>query len=110
MHGRNAALIERYFPRYRAPGQRYQAELNKSVSAETVWLELGCGKRICKDDELNRELPSRARLVVGVDLDPQLSTHSTIRNLVRCDAGALPFRDGAFTLASSSMVLEHIEN
>lgn len=110
MHGRNAALIQRYFPGYRPPGLKYQAVLDQHVGPDTVWLELGCGKRICKDERLNRELPERARLVVGVDLDPELSRHGTIRNLVRCDAAALPFRDGVFTLVSSSMVLEHLEH
>jgi ubiquinone/menaquinone biosynthesis C-methylase UbiE len=112
MHGRNAALIRRYFPHYQAPGVRYQSTLSRHVGADTVWLELGCGRRICKDEALNRELPGRARLVVGVDLDSGLvqHKHSSIRNLVRCNAEALPFRDGVFTLVTSSMVLEHVEH
>jgi ubiquinone/menaquinone biosynthesis C-methylase UbiE len=110
MHGRNAALIRRFFPGYQPPGLRYQAVLDQQVGPETVWLELGCGKRICKDEKVNHDLPERARLVVGVDLDPGLSRHTSIRNLVRCDAAALPFRDGVFTLVSSSMVLEHLEH
>src|SRR5262249_37833053 len=76
---------------------------------DTVWLDLGCGKRICSDEDLNQGLPRRARFVVGVDLDPGLGQHSSIGNLLRCDASALPFRDGAFTLVTSSFVLEHLE-
>lgn len=109
MHGRNSALIQRYFPGYRSPKARYQAVLDGLVTADTVWLDLGCGKRICADDALNRELPRRARCVVGVDLDPGLSQHSSIRNLLRCDAAALPFRDGAFNLVTTSFVAEHLE-
>ena len=70
MHGRNTTLIQRYFPSYRSPKQRYQAVVDELVKPDTVWLELGCGKRICADDKLNQGLPQRARFVVGVDLDP----------------------------------------
>jgi ubiquinone/menaquinone biosynthesis C-methylase UbiE len=109
MQGRNTALIRRYFPNYRSPKLRYQALLDSIVGRDTAWLELGCGKRICADETLNRELPGRARFVVGVDLDPHLREHDSIRNLVRCDASALPFRDGAFNLVTSSFVFEHLE-
>jgi ubiquinone/menaquinone biosynthesis C-methylase UbiE len=109
MHGRNASLIGRYFPGYRSPKARYQAALDGLVDGKSVWLDLGCGKRICSDDALNEGLPRRAQFVVGVDLDPALSKHSSIDNLLRCDASALPFRDGAFTLVTSSFVLEHLE-
>jgi SAM-dependent methyltransferase len=107
MHGRNAALIQRYFPQYRSPKLRYQAVVDELAKDDTVWLELGCGKRICMDDGLNAELPRRVRFVVGADLDPGLAQHESIRSLVRCDASALPFRDGTFTLVTSSFVAEH---
>src|SRR5262245_6858086 len=47
MKGRNAALIERYHPSYRSPKLRYQSLLDQLVDSNTVWLELGCGKRVC---------------------------------------------------------------
>ncbi len=109
MRGRNEAMIRRYFPKYRSPKLRYQKVLDQQVKPDAVWIELGCGRRICADDRLNRELPRRARFVVGVDLDAGLAGHSSIRNLVRCDAAKLPFRSGVFTLATSSMVVEHLE-
>lgn len=108
MHGRNATLIRRYFPAYRSPKVVYESVLAELVQSETVWLDLGCGYTICGDRELNRELPRRARLVVGCDRDPYLSRHSSIDHLVLCDAAALPFRDGSFTLVTSSMVVEHL--
>ncbi len=110
MQGRNTALIERYFPRYRSPKMVYQALLDDLVDEQTVWLELGCGKRICADDRLNDELPKQARFAVGVDLDPALGGHSSLSALARCDAAALPFRDETFTLVTSSMVVEHLEH
>ena len=109
MRGRNAALIARYFPGYRSPKAEYEAVLNARVQPDTVWLDIGCGRRICTDDRLNAELPRRARLTVGIDGDPHLSRHSSITNLVHCDAAALPFRSGVFSLVTASMVVEHLE-
>ncbi len=108
MRGRNATLIRRYFPNYRSPKRVYESALAELVGPDTVWLDLGCGHSICSDDDLNSELPRRARLVVGCDRDPYLSRHSSINHLVLCDAAALPFRDGVFTLITSSMVVEHL--
>jgi SAM-dependent methyltransferase len=110
MDGRNAALIERYYPAYRSPKLVYQQVVDERVRQETVWLDIGCGKRICADDALNSELPRRARLAVGCDRDPHLSRHASFRHLVLCDASALPFRSGVFTLVTASMVVEHLED
>ena len=110
MHGRNAAMIQRYFPAYRSPKVAYQTVLDRLVKPDTVWLEIGCGKRICADDRLNAELPRRARFAVGTDLSPALRGHRSIHNLVRCDAANLPFREGVFSLITSAMVAEHLEH
>src|ERR1700690_1738604 len=109
MDGRNAKIIQRYFPRYRAPKAAYEEVLDQRMRRDTVWLDIGCGKRVCGDDRLNAELPRRARLAVGCDQDPYLRKHSSIKHLVLCDASALPFRDGVFNVVTASMVLEHLE-
>ena len=110
MDGRNAAVIDRYYPGYRSPKLVYQQVLDERIRSDTVWLDIGCGKRVCADDALNAELPRRARITVGCDRDPHLSRHSSIRHLVLCDASALPFRSGVFSLVTASMVVEHLEN
>jgi SAM-dependent methyltransferase len=110
MEGRNASMIARFFPRYRSPKSVYEEVLDGQVGADTVWLDIGCGKRLCGSDDLNAELPRRARLTVGCDRDPYLSKHTSIRHLVICDASALPFRDATFNLVTASMVLEHLED
>ncbi|MFQ5664904.1 MAG: methyltransferase domain-containing protein [Candidatus Binatia bacterium] len=110
MHGRNAAVARRYYPGYRPPKQAYQEVLDQQVQSDTSWLDIGCGRRVCADKTLNRLLPRRARLTVGCDRDPYISGHSSVRNLVLCDAAALPFRNGVFSLVSASMVLEHLED
>jgi ubiquinone/menaquinone biosynthesis C-methylase UbiE len=110
MDGRNAALIERLYPGYRSPKLVYQQVLNEQVRPDTIWLDIGCGRRICADDALNAQLPRRARLAVGCDRDSHLSRHSSIKHLVLCDASALPFRSGVFNLVTTSMVVEHLEH
>lgn len=109
MDGRNAATIERYYPEYRSPKLVYEQVLNERAHPDTVWLDIGCGRRICADESLNAELPRRVRMAVGCDRDPHLSRHSSIKHLVLCDAAALPFRSGVFTLVTASMVAEHLE-
>ncbi len=110
MDGHNTAVIQRYFPGYRSPKLAYQDVLNERVQPDTVWLDIGCGKRICTDAALNNELPRRASLTVGCDRDPHLSRHSSIKHLVLCDAAALPFRRGAFNLVTAAMVVEHLRD
>lgn len=67
MDRRNTAIIERYFPGYRSPKATYQAMLDETVRADTVWLDIGCGKRICADDDLNIALPRRLHLGHRID-------------------------------------------
>ncbi len=110
MDGRNARLIERYYPQYRSPKLVYQQVLKEHIRPDTVWLDIGCGRRICADDALNAELPRRAHMAVGCDRDAHLSRHSSIEHLVLCDASALPFRDGVFSVVTASMVVEHLED
>lgn len=109
MDGRNTAIIERYYPEYRSPKLVYQQVLNERARPDTVWLDIGCGRRICADEALNAELPRRVRMAVGCDRDPHLRRHSSIKHLVLCDASALPFRSGVFSLVTASMVAEHLE-
>jgi ubiquinone/menaquinone biosynthesis C-methylase UbiE len=102
MDGRNASLIERYYPGYRSPKRIYEQVLGEQVGPATVWLDIGCGKRICADDALNAALPRRARIAVGCDRNPHLCRHSSIKHLVL-------FRAGVFNLVTASMVVEHLE-
>lgn len=109
MRGKNTALIERYFPEYRSPKRAYEETLEECVRPGTFWLDLGCGRKFTGNAELNAKLARRAGLIVGCDRDPHLRRHENIRDLVLCDAAALPFRDETFDLVTASMVAEHLE-
>jgi ubiquinone/menaquinone biosynthesis C-methylase UbiE len=100
-----------------APGLRYCLDvyedvLASSVSRETRWLDLGCGHNVLPQWRAEQEqaLTRRAAQVVGLDFDmPSLRNHHSISQLVRGDISRLPFRDGSFSLISSSMVFEHLK-
>lgn len=109
MHGKNAALIRKYYPNYQSPKRVYERLLEATVTPDTVWLDVGCGRRLTGNNELNQSLAQRARFIVGCDRDPHLKRHETVRHLVLCDAAALPFRNETFNLVTASMVAEHLE-
>jgi len=110
MQGRNASMIRRFFPAYRSPKRAYEAALNRHVKAGAAWLDIGCGRTLSGDPELNEELTRRAGLIVGCDRDPHLGRHATVRDLTLCDAGELPFQDDTFDLVTASMVAEHLRD
>jgi len=108
MQGRNAALIQRYFPKYESPKRAYEVALDHYVRPGCTWLDIGCGRTLCGDPELNLELTRRAGLIVGCDRDPHLKRHVSVRDLTLCDASQLPFENGTFDLVTASMVAEHL--
>lgn len=110
MHGEHAALIRKYYPTYRSPKRAYEELLSATIQPGSKWLDIGCGRRLTANRELNAELTRRAALVVGCDRDPHLRRHETLSHLVICDAAALPFRSGTFDYITASMVAEHLEH
>jgi ubiquinone/menaquinone biosynthesis C-methylase UbiE len=110
MQGRNAAIVERYFPKYRSPKRVYERALDRHVKSGAVWLDIGCGRTLSGDPELNEELTRRAGLIVGCDRDPHLQRHATVRDLTLCDASELPFESGTFDVVTASMVAEHLQH
>lgn len=101
-----------------APGLRYsqysyEEAIAQHVSAETRWLELGCGHAVLPAwrFEQERELVQKARFVAGLDYDlPSLKLHRTISRLVRGDITRLPYQNGTFDLVTMNMVVEHLDN
>ena len=110
MKGRNSALAQRLFPGYRSPKRLYEASLDRYVKPGATWLDIGCGRTLSGDAELNQELTRRAGLIVGCDADPHLQRHATVRDLALCDASELPFQSGTFDLVTASMVAEHLRD
>ena len=106
---------------FMVPGLRnaqfsYRDLLKTSIMPQTRWLDLGCGHQILpawmpQSDGDQAEMIRRCELIVGLDRDqPGLMKHKYIVNRLLGDLEHLPFRPGAFNLATANMVVEHIEN
>jgi SAM-dependent methyltransferase len=100
------------------PGVRYhqydyEDSLRELVIPGLKWLDLGCGRTLLPEwrRQQEKELTSIPKLLVGIDEDrASLGDHSAIRALVDGRISALPFDDGAFDLATSNMVVEHLRD
>jgi SAM-dependent methyltransferase len=84
--------------------QHFLTELERHVTPRSVVLDIGAGA-----GELNSYvLKGRVQRMVGVDLDPRVTTNPLLDEGVLAEAGALPFADSTFDIAFSVYVLEHI--
>jgi ubiquinone/menaquinone biosynthesis C-methylase UbiE len=87
--------------------------IRQHLTQPVRWLDSGCGWRLLGEDlePLENELVSRARLVVGVDLDfSHLRKHLNISRRICASLGSLPFADASFDLITCNMVVEHLQS
>lgn len=85
---------------FRHVDMSYEREVRRFAGRR--WIDLGCGS-----NGLVREQRGRHPLAVGVDADPAYLQRGLGPDLLG-DISALPFQDGAFGLATSYMVVEHL--
>jgi len=91
----------------------YGTTLEKYVSRQTRWLDLGCGWRLLGKDlePIEDGLVAAAKSVVGCDMDfHNLKKHRNIKKRALGSADDLPFRDGSFDLVTCNMVVEHFRD
>jgi SAM-dependent methyltransferase len=91
----------------------YENVLNRNVTSETVWLDLGCGHQLLPEWRFSEEqnLVNRSRAIFGLDYDlPSLTQHRTIKSRVQGDISHLPFPGETFDLVTANMVVEHLDN
>lgn len=114
-------LLYRFYDwlqRYIAPGLRYcqdefEDAIRSSVTPNSVWLDLGCGHKILPDwrAEAENHLVETAAAIVGLDYDmPSLRNNESISSCVRGDISQLPFEAESFSVVTSNMVFEHLED
>ncbi|MEW6209036.1 MAG: class I SAM-dependent methyltransferase [Acidobacteriota bacterium] len=99
-----------------APNLKYSQTIYEEIVREhvrdgSVWLEAGCGHQIFPEwrSSEEQETVSRARMVVGVDLDFEgMKKHRTIERVVYSNLEQLPFASESFGLVTCNMVVEHL--
>jgi ubiquinone/menaquinone biosynthesis C-methylase UbiE len=86
--------------------QHFLAALERHINPASVVLDVGAGA-----GELNSyDLKGRVRRIVGVDLDPRVTSNPLLDEGIQAEAGELPFADNSFDVAFSIYVLEHISD
>ena len=108
-------LLARYAPNAIHEQYSYVDRLKELVEPGMTWLDAGCGHNVIAPwvnaaDSIEDELLSRAKLVIGCDVDAvSLVKESPIRR-VACNLEQLAFADQAFDLISCNMVVEHLQD
>ncbi len=85
---------------------RFADVIHDYVRRDDVMLDAGCGSgRVFQYQFDARQRPAR---IVGVDVTGEPAGNRNIDSAARADLAALPFREGAFDIAISSHVAEHL--
>ena len=106
-------LVRRTVPALVSNRILYDKAVCDLVSNQTLWLDARCGHILLGSREIDEELAlvKRARFACGCDGDSEaIRQHRSLSNLVVCNLTALPFKPSSFTLITSKMVVEHLDN
>ena len=105
------SMERRIVPDLRYSQSHFESLLGEYVTADTRWLDIGCGRHLLPPwrAQQERSLLARCKQVVGIDLDhASLRDNRSIPLLSLSSVRELPFRDGAFSLVTANMVVEHL--
>ena len=95
---------------YYGPDDYYEALMLRLVTADTSWLDVGCGRAIFPSNpRLAKLLADRARLLVGVDPDETLDENPFVHERVRSEFESYN-GEHRFDLVTLRMVAEHVTN
>jgi ubiquinone/menaquinone biosynthesis C-methylase UbiE len=106
-------LRDKYFPESKNCQELYEDMVETYLNRDTIWLDAGCGHKLLHhwDEEKSRRFASLIAKVVGLDGDlPSLRKHQDLSFRVAGNLTHFPFRANSFSLLTSNMVVEHIEN
>jgi SAM-dependent methyltransferase len=104
MRQKTEALEARFYPGYRSEDDVFRDMLGRYPVEGKVVLDAGCGS-----GRFEHDLGKRARVVVGVDLTPDIASNRRVDYRVIGDLARLPVADGSVALVLSKYVLEHLK-
>jgi ubiquinone/menaquinone biosynthesis C-methylase UbiE len=106
-------LEKRMVPELESSQYPYFRRVTESLTAGSMWLDLGCGHHVFGDwmEAEQAQAVSKAREVVGIDLDfPAMLRNTGIGDKVMGRLEALPFAGDRFDLVTANMVVEHLKD
>ncbi len=93
---------------YFLPSEYYESLVSGCVTAETAWLDVGCGESLFPQNaNLARDLSQRAKLLVGVDPSENVQRNPYVHERAMCMLEDY-VTDHAFDLITLRMVAEHV--
>ncbi len=106
-----AKLQGRIVPSLEYAQIRYEKVLTQFCRPGSVWLDLGCGRRLLREWRYEQELRmvKTAGKMVGLDQSLlSLQKHRSITERVQGDIFRLPFAGNSFDVITANMVFEHL--
>lgn len=99
------------FPALKYSQYHYYDTLKQAIPPQCSWLDLGCGHQMFASwmAAEERELSSRSRRLIGIDLDLQgLKKNQYVSGKVFGNLEQMPFEAGMFDVVTANMVVEHL--
>lgn len=95
---------------YFTPDEWYEALMFGTISADSVWLDVGCGRELFPSNpNLANILSSRCKLLVGIDPDDNIFENTVLHERKQCTIEQY-HTDQQFDVISLRMVAEHISD
>jgi SAM-dependent methyltransferase len=99
-----AAAIRRFYPDTPTDLGHFSSMVHGALGEQSLVLEVGAGRGVVTGLDWRAE----KRRIIGVDLDPRVSSHPFLDEAVRGDVFSLPFPGGTFDAAVSVFLMEHL--
>lgn len=107
--GAGAAQIPFTGATWATKSESYARLVSEHLSADTVWLDAGCGVRLLEEDmdPLENWLATHCKTLIGMDV--VITSHRNIKSLTQGNINHLPFTDNSLDLITCRMVVEHLD-
>lgn len=99
-----AAAIQHFYPVTPTDLEHFARKVLDALGEQDRVLEVGAGR----GEVTELDWRNHGRRIIGIDLDPRVSSHPYLDEAVRADVFSLPFPDATFDAAVSVFLMEHL--